>query len=674
MLNKRIGKATITVIAALCLVLAAGLLPAGASWAGVRYMPDVTADMSQGDYWARKVGDPDRVQVSMEEIEQLNRDIWKTSQETRDLANWPKTEYDAVACVSSLMSGARSDAVWCYNNGAKYDSDGNVGDKDTLYAPRIANCQDPDVTDEDMETGAVKMRDYKYAVCTTRSALLVFPTEDWLLDDADNSDPDYDLNYLSIVRVNEPLLLRTMSKDGQYYAAMSSGCAGWIKASDVAVCENREEWLAAWNYPSDQLLVVWDDKIYTEDSRFQPETANRKLPMGTCLQLAGEEETQGRISNRTAHNNHVVWMPVRRSDGTYEKKLALIGENRKVSEGYLPLTTRNVMRVAMNQLGDAYGWGGMMGTNDCSGYVRDVYRCFGIDMPRSCNRNNGVAKSWDLSGMSDGEKTAFIKRLPPGTLLAFSGHEMIYLGYEGDKLYVISSVSNVRMPGDTSNTRVRGGVINTLDIWRRDNTTWLHNLNVAEVPYYSSAHPDPQVSIAAAEVTGITGRTYTGEAQTQTPQVRVNGTLLTMDRDYAVTYRNNRAAGTAAMTISGIGAYTDSLDRTFVIDKGENTLQAAGKTVRVSKKKLKKKKKQVIKRARAIRVSGQQGRVTYKKVSVSKKKYAKRFTVNSSTGKITVKKGVKRGVYRVKVRVTAAGNDNVQPKATTVTVTVRVKR
>ncbi len=654
-------------IAALCLAFAGGA-SAGDAWAGVQYMPDVTADMSQADYWAKKVGDPDRVQAQLAEIEKLNRDIRKTSKDTRDMAGWPDEPYDAVACVKGLLSGAESDADWCYANWARYDGSGQIRSRDELYAPRIANCKDTTVN---IESQKPDMREYKYAVCTTRSTLLVFPTEDWLLDSP--SDPDYDLNYLSVVRVNEPLILRTMSADGEYYSAMSSGCSGWIRASDVAVCRDKQEWLEAWNYPSDQLLVVYDDKIYTEDSRFQPETANRKLPMGTCLQLASEEDSKGRISNRTAHNCHVVWMPVRRADGTYEKKLALIGENRKVSEGYLPMTTRNVLKVALNQLGDAYGWGGMMGTNDCSGYIRDVYRCFGIDMPRSCNRNNGVAKSYGLSGMSDAEKTAFIKRLPPGTLLAFDGHEMLYLGYEGDRLYVISSVSNVVIPGDKNKTRVRGGVINTLDMRRTSGATWLSDLNFAEVPYYSSSHADPKVSMAAAKVTGITGRTYTGKGLTQSPKVSVNGTPLAAGRDYKISYKGNVNAGIASMRIYGVGAYTDGVNRTFSIWKAGNTLKAGGKTVKVSKKKLKKKKKQVIGRARAIAVSGARGTVTYAKVSVSKKKYAKKFTVSKTTGSITVKKGVKKGKYAVKVRVTAAGNANYKAGSKTVTVTVRVR-
>lgn len=578
---------------ALCLVLMAGLLPTGAAWATVQYMPDVTADMSYADYWAKKVKAPDQVLATTAQIDQLNQEIWKTSKETRDLANWPEEQYDAVACVNALLSGAKSDADYCYNMGAKYDQNGKPQDEETLYAPRIAACKDSTVN---IESTATDMRNYKYAVCTTRSTLLVYPTQDQLLDDP--TDPDFDLNYLSIVRVNEPLLLRTKSADGQYYAAMTSACAGWIPAEDVAICKDKQEWLAAWNYPSEQLLVVYDDKIYTEDSRFQPETANRKLPMGTCLQLASAEEIQGRISNRSAHNNHVVWMPVRKDDGTYEKKLSLIGENRKVSEGYLPMTTRNVLKVALNQLGDAYGWGGMMGTNDCSGYVRDVYRCFGIDMPRSSNRNNGVAKNWDLSGMTDEDKAAFIKRLPPGTQLAFSGHEMLYLGYEGDKLYVISSVSNVRMPGDNFNTRIRGGVINTLDILRASNTTWLHNLNYAAIPYYDASQPDPQ--------------------------------------------------------------------------KLANPMKVKGKSVKVSAAKLKK-SKQMIPRADAIAVSQAQGTVTYKKISVNGKSDASKFTINKKTGDITAGKGVAKGRYKMKVKVTASGDANYKAKTKNAVVTIRVR-
>lgn len=52
------------------------------------------------------------------------------------------------------------------------------------------------------------------------------------------------------------------------------------------------------------------------------------------------------------------------------------------------------------------------------------------------------------------------------------------------------------------------------------------------------------------------------------------------------------------------------------------------------------------------------GRVTYELAGVTKKKFKKYFKVNAKSGRITVKKGLKKGTYKVKVRVTAAGDAN----------------
>ena len=95
-------------------------------------------------------------------------------------------------------------------------------------------------------------------------------------------------------------------------------------------------------------------------------------------------------------------------------------------------------------------------------------------------------KTCSLKGMSDEEKASFIKKRPPGTDLVFNGHEMMLLGYEEDRIYVISPVSDLRLPGDSENTRVLGTVINTLDIWREDNQTWLHHLYEAMIPFCSA--------------------------------------------------------------------------------------------------------------------------------------------------------------------------------------------
>ena len=141
---------------------------------------------------------------------------------------------------------------------------------------------------------------------------------------------------------------------------------------------------------------------------------------------------------------------------------------------------------------------------------------------------------------------------------------------------------------------------------------------------------------------------------------------------------NNKTFGTAIPTAKAAGTYTvyykavgdanhnDSAVQSVkvTIAKAANTLTAKAKSKTVSAKS---KKKTTIKANKAFKVTKAQGKVTYKKASGNKK-----ITV-ASNGKITVKKGLKKGTYPVKVKVTAAGNLNYNKATKTVTIKVKVK-
>ena len=510
------------------------------------YLPDVRPEMSSPSYWTAKAENPDYILVEPEEIEKVNRDIIEgTGTGVWDMTTWTKDTFNGIERANDLKAVAKDDADYTYNElGAKY-KDGKKLDYDTamaeLYGPMIDNCVDPDAT-ESMPTG--------YAICTTRTVLRSFPTDQPLPDDP--SDPDFDTLYLSAVTVGEPLIARGKSADGRYYSVVTSYLGGWVPAEDIAFCKDRAEWLSAWNYDSEKALVVYDDKIITEESNYAPETSRRKLFMGTKLQIADRSDWEGKINNRFAYNNYVVWMPVRKDDGSFENKLALISEHCKVHEGFLPLTTANLAKVIFNQLGNTYGWGGMLSSQDCSGYVRDVYRCFGLEMGRNTtNQAAQPVRKYDLSGKTDEEKKEIIKSLPLGAELLFSGHAMIYLGCEGDKLYVISSVSNLMVDG--VKTRVRGVVINTLDIKRASGKTWLSQLHTASIPYYRAEAED--ISSASATIDLAEDPVYTGEEHCYDPEVRLNGKLLMEGIHYTLSYEDNINVGEAKVTIKGMGNY-----------------------------------------------------------------------------------------------------------------------
>jgi len=100
--------------------------------------------------------------------------------------------------------------------------------------------------------------------------------------------------------------------------------------------------------------------------------------------------------------------------------------------------------------------------------------------------------------------------------------------------------------------------------------------------------------------------------------------------------------------------------------KKANPMLAKGKSVTVKFKNLKK-KNQTVAQKNAFSVTKAQGKVTYTKASGNKS-----ITV-SSAGKITVKKGLKKGTYKVKVKAKAAGNATYKAKTVTITVTIKVK-
>ena len=176
-----------------------------------------------------------------------------------------------------------------------------------------------------------------------------------------------------------------------------------------------------------------------------------------------------------------------------------------------------------------------------------------------------------------------------------------------------------------------------------------------------------RTDIKDAEVTlAKTSVAYTGKAQTPAETVVIGDKTLVKGTDYTVSYKNNKNAGTATVTITGIGDYKGTVSKTFKITKIANpmTVKVKKATNNVSLSKVTKAAQTV---ACPVTVSKAQGTVTYAKASGS----SANVTVDSKTGKLTVKKGTKKGTYTVKIKVTAKGNTNYN-SATSKVLTVKI--
>ena len=183
--------------------------------------------------------------------------------------------------------------------------------------------------------------------------------------------------------------------------------------------------------------------------------------------------------------------------------------------------------------------------------------------------------------------------------------------------------------------------------------------------------PPQPVPLTASDVTlSSSSYTYNGKARMPKVIVKAEGKTLKERQDYKVSYSSGRTnAGKYKVTVTGTGIYTGEVIKAFTIKKAANPLKIKGKTATIKYSKLKKKnRKLAVKKVIKVVKKGK-GKLTYKKVSGSKK-----ITINTKTGKVTVKKGLKAGKYKVKVTVKAAGNKNYKAsKAKKATFTIVVQ-
>ena len=464
------GKIWLCTLVGLVLMLA--LLPQ-AALAEAPLMPEVTAEMCTDAFWAERQEEPDAVLADAEKIQALNRSFWETPAcMMTDLAGAEAT-FDQQQFYKNIWRDA-FDSASGWMAAPYYDSEGTE-----LIGPEL-NRRLANIGGADAETTA----EIRYGICVRRSDLLALPGEQLMTDEP--GDLDFDSNQLSSVRVNEPVLVKARSLDGAYYYCDTDCVSGWVRAEDIALCANRDEWLSAWNFPDEEALVITAGKLYLENSNVNPAGSELLLTMGTVLRRVSAEDYDAVSVNRAPFHNYAVWLPVREADGSYGRMIGLVPANRGVSEGCMELTTGNLLKVALSRLGDAYGWGGMLNSVDCSNYVRDVYRCFGLTLPRNTTWQSQMpVEKFDVSEMDEDAKKALLDELPAGAVLYFSGHEMLYLGKADGQYYVVSAVGSMLNPDEETggSLRVRSIVISSLDTRRVDGRTWLQELSLMLLPY-----------------------------------------------------------------------------------------------------------------------------------------------------------------------------------------------
>ena len=425
----------------------------------VKIFSDVTPEMLKADYWISE--EDNRILMNAEQIKEFNytnRAIIKTKYGTElPLFDEFGDTLDGDILREFLQENAESapeDPSRYYLNGSRTTRS---------YWNNLIELSNMDAVEDE-----IKIR-YGYTV--KRMTLRLFPTEDRVFDGA--SDRFFDFNLYSECMPFMPVMVLHESTDGEYLYVVFDSYSAWVRKDAVALCKDKDDWLA--RQSPEQWLVVTAREIRLGDDPHLESARDLVLPMGTYMELVPSSEAPSEINQRTTYCDYIVKIPTRDSSGMIDDEYVLIPVSDDVSAGFLPYTPANIVRQAFKLLGDRYGWGGDLRANDCTGIVREIYRCFGILMPRVGQSSVKGVCTTDMTDMNNDEKLAVISGLTPGSLLSFSGHIMIYIGTVDDIPYVISAVGTLVAPSPEATDKLhpRTVVLNSLYVRNTGFKTWL---------------------------------------------------------------------------------------------------------------------------------------------------------------------------------------------------------
>ncbi|MFA6909515.1 MAG: SH3 domain-containing protein [Candidatus Cloacimonadaceae bacterium] len=370
--------------------------------------PLVSPDLRRPGFWISRHPAPDSLLMNPDMIAAFNRRILR------------KGDVGQITQSSAIIGGSllKRHINDCYNMAkghGNFRQDGSATDTQFWQTMREAT-----------NLKAIRnVNNCRFAFPMRYTNQRLLPFADILTEEALDLEFDYLQN--SGFDIAEPLVIYHESADGNWVFGASRATSGWFLKADLAFVE-RNEWLA-YQQARDFVVNIQDKSdLYLDEARTKYFGLIR---MGSRLPVIAEKDAVFEVK-----------LPDSRS--AYIAKSA-------VHRGFADFTARNVYEFAFSTLNAPYGWGDLNAEYDCSGFIKQLFLCFGIYLPR-----NGTAQynaCHNLHQFSNGESSAEREEiiaelaLPAQTLLRMQGHIMLYLGSFDGRNYALHSLWGIRRPG-----------------------------------------------------------------------------------------------------------------------------------------------------------------------------------------------------------------------------------
>lgn len=383
-------------------------------------VPGVHEKHIHADFWIKS--DMENVLLSPQDIFVFNKNNTQID---------PKL-YDVFARPDALSKEALLKKVRAVSRVSKferiYENGSKVSKADWARYERSLNLE------------AIKSQNpVRFALAVKRTSMRTYPTNDLLFSQG-AKDRDIERFQESALFPGDPIAVLHTSRDGKWALVQSHNYIAWVPRDGIAIGKKSQ----IYKYSNaENFLVITGDKVRTVFNPIEPRVSELQLDMGVRLPLDRPKNLAHNLYGQNPYLSHMVKLPVRNADGTLEFKHALISRKEDVHVGYLPFTQANIIRQAFKFLGERYGWGHRFNGRDCTGFVSEIYKSFGIRLPRNSGDQGRSEIGSNVRYADNGDVGAKLKRLKtgkPGDLIYIPGHVLMLIGQDGGEPFVIHDV------------------------------------------------------------------------------------------------------------------------------------------------------------------------------------------------------------------------------------------
>lgn len=414
------------------------------------------------EFWIGLRPQPDTVLLTPAQIAAQNTKLLADDPSMHDLRKLPAT-------LDRAQVNAWMDTVSTPPTRPLYDVDGQPVPEATIKA----------IVDNAHRDGVPASEPTRYGLVVKRAALRSLPTD--LRVFSHPGDTDIDRFQETAEFPGTPVVVAHTSADGRWLFVVSPRYAAWTHRENVAIGSAKQVFDYAGRTAA---RVVTGGTVHTVYTRERPAVSQLQLDMGERVPLATDQPPDQPVNGQTPYAAHVLELPVRKDDGTLAFAPALVQINKDTSPDYLPLTESNIIRQAFKFLGERYGWGHAYDGRDCSGFVSDVYRSMGVEMPRNTSRQ-AISPALDhqtFDAQDDhAERLKAAMALKVGDLVYIPGHVMMVIGQWQGQPWVIHDVLGMSYrQGDGSTRHVKLNAVSVTPLlpmlYGKDGSTFIDHM------------------------------------------------------------------------------------------------------------------------------------------------------------------------------------------------------